>query len=599
MSLKFITGPQSKYDALTDKNEDAIYYISDTQRIYKGSTLYASGIKDIKVNGTSVKSGEDVEITIPTKTSNLTNDSDFVSDRNYVHTDNNFTTPEKQKLGTLENYVDTAVKSCNTATEKATEIYNTVETKLNNGELKGEKGDTGESGLIELKANTLEQWIKNLTNHLYYTVDDVRLRTHNTQKIYLELPQGTFLLVEKKTGVYGDIDLKITIWGSCTFDNNEYKYGIHQYRYNTIGGFIENSFVLDTKSIETAIANLKTNKQDKLTAGAGISITDNGVISSDVGLKIVVLKDGEDLPNEGVPQNNTIYFKRNTETDNESTDWYEEYIWVNDWWELIGTTKVDLSDYAQKSEVPTKTSELQNDSNYITADDVPPEVYIGSEEPQGNEIIWVDDSTTPENINATKAYVDEKISNKQDAPKEQGINGQFLGLSNGLPKWIDLSNQDDKWEFMGEIPIDLSEETSPLYEFALVKDFKKVRLFRIRPAYNSALSAYEWVGVTKAIVKGTPQTVKLGYFNDGYAYHFQEMWIDNLKTPFLIQTKQNNMTSPAEMYLSSYRSSDIPNINSQLATCQVTDQSAWYFEMTDKKNGWDGTEHYYWWGVRT
>lgn len=42
--------------------------------------------------------------------------------------------------------VDTAVKSCNTATEKATEIYNTVETKLNNGELKGEKGDKGDRG---------------------------------------------------------------------------------------------------------------------------------------------------------------------------------------------------------------------------------------------------------------------------------------------------------------------------------------------------------------------------------------------------------------------------------------------------------------------
>ena len=55
------------------------------------------------------------------------------------------------------------------------------------------------------------------------------------------------------------------------------------------------------------------------------------------------MKDDEDLPNEGTPPKNTIYFKRNTETDNESTDWYEEYIWVNNWWELIGTTKVDLS----------------------------------------------------------------------------------------------------------------------------------------------------------------------------------------------------------------------------------------------------------------
>lgn len=59
-------------------------------------------------------------------------------------------------------------------------------------------------------------------------------------------------------------------------------------------------------------------------------------------------------------------------------------------------------DFAQKSELPTKTSELENDSGYA-----PPEVYIGSEQPQGNEKIWVDDNTTAENILATKAYVDE------------------------------------------------------------------------------------------------------------------------------------------------------------------------------------------------
>lgn len=40
--------------------------------------------------------------TIPTKTSQLTNDSDFVSDANYVHTDNNYTTAEKTKLAGIE-----------------------------------------------------------------------------------------------------------------------------------------------------------------------------------------------------------------------------------------------------------------------------------------------------------------------------------------------------------------------------------------------------------------------------------------------------------------------------------------------------------------
>ena len=40
---------------------------------------------------------------IPSKTSQLTNDSNYVSDASYVHTDANFTQTEKNKLGGIEN----------------------------------------------------------------------------------------------------------------------------------------------------------------------------------------------------------------------------------------------------------------------------------------------------------------------------------------------------------------------------------------------------------------------------------------------------------------------------------------------------------------
>lgn len=43
-----------------------------------------------------------VDIDVPTKTSELINDSNFVSDENYVHTDNNFTSEEKNKLNSIE-----------------------------------------------------------------------------------------------------------------------------------------------------------------------------------------------------------------------------------------------------------------------------------------------------------------------------------------------------------------------------------------------------------------------------------------------------------------------------------------------------------------
>lgn len=50
------------------------------------------------------------KVKFPTKTSELENDSNFVSDVNYIHTDNNFTTAERKKLGSLANYDDTAIK---------------------------------------------------------------------------------------------------------------------------------------------------------------------------------------------------------------------------------------------------------------------------------------------------------------------------------------------------------------------------------------------------------------------------------------------------------------------------------------------------------
>jgi hypothetical protein len=56
--------------------------------------------------GTSSFSGSYEDLyskpTIPTRISQLTNDSDFVEDYNYVHTDNNYTTTEKNKLTNIE-----------------------------------------------------------------------------------------------------------------------------------------------------------------------------------------------------------------------------------------------------------------------------------------------------------------------------------------------------------------------------------------------------------------------------------------------------------------------------------------------------------------
>lgn len=60
----------------------------------------------------------------------------------------------------------------------------------------------------------------------------------------------------------------------------------------------------------------------------------------------------------------TIYLvpKATSETQNI----YDEYLYVNSKWEKIGDTEIDLTNYALKSELPTKTSDLTNDSDFVT-----------------------------------------------------------------------------------------------------------------------------------------------------------------------------------------------------------------------------------------
>ena len=60
-------------------------------------------IAAIKVNGTSQTiTNKEVDITVPTKISDLTNDNNTVTDASYVHTDNNYTSAEKTKLSGIE-----------------------------------------------------------------------------------------------------------------------------------------------------------------------------------------------------------------------------------------------------------------------------------------------------------------------------------------------------------------------------------------------------------------------------------------------------------------------------------------------------------------
>lgn len=75
-------------------------------------------ILTIQKNGTTIDtftansaSNKTVNVTVPTATSDLSNDSDFVSDASYVHTDNNFTSALLTKLNGIESGAEANVQS--------------------------------------------------------------------------------------------------------------------------------------------------------------------------------------------------------------------------------------------------------------------------------------------------------------------------------------------------------------------------------------------------------------------------------------------------------------------------------------------------------
>jgi hypothetical protein len=125
----------------------------------------------------------------------------------------------------------------------------------------------------------------------------------------------------------------------------------------------------DTGFITNTVNNL-TNYYTK-TSTYTKSEVDN-LISTVSSLNIEVV---QTLPTTDI-STSTIYLVPKTPSTNDN---YDEYIYVNNNWEHIGSTEIDLSNYytktqtdsllndkADTSDIPTKTSDLTNDSGYIT-----------------------------------------------------------------------------------------------------------------------------------------------------------------------------------------------------------------------------------------
>ena len=130
---------------------------------------------------------------------------------------------------------------------------------------------------------------------------------------------------------------------------------------------------VNISTLQTAVNNINAaleNKQDKLTAGAGITITPDGVIS--VTANAELYKIVTSLPTASKSCENTIYLVPSSGT---LGNLFTEYLCVYETtqsqyiWEKIGTlsTDIDLSNYVTKDEFDIVKGQL---ANTITAQNV-------------------------------------------------------------------------------------------------------------------------------------------------------------------------------------------------------------------------------------
>ena len=157
----------------------------------------------------------------------------------------------------------------------------------------------------------------------------------------------------------------------------------------------------------------------------------------------------------------------------------------------------------------------------------------------------------------------------------------------------------DVWEFGGTIPLDLATPTA-IYEFAPCSIWKKVRIVRVRPSYNKALSSNIWYGASNCENKdGVIANLRVLCTSNGYVYHCIEMMTDDDGGIVGTRAESNHAGAPMELSSSAYLNNRVAsNIPTTYAAKSLTKDSNWMVHAIDPSAAWDGNETYYWWGVR-
>ena len=149
--------------------------------------------------------------------------------------------------------------------------------------------------------------------------------------------------VVQNTGDIADHETRIAANESAVADYGT-RISTNETNISTNTTDISNIKTKATGSVTKDLQDQINTKQHTLTAGANINI-ENNVISASVGVKLLKVTE---LPTTGVE--NTIYLVPKASATNNV---YDEYIYVDNSWEIIGSTDIDLTQYARTDQANT------------------------------------------------------------------------------------------------------------------------------------------------------------------------------------------------------------------------------------------------------
>lgn len=329
----------------------------------------------------------------------------------------------------------TSINSAATPTiTEAEQIYALIDEAIKAGMLKGEKGEPGpkgekgDKGEQGIPGKDAYQFFKTIStgkdlsqfvDGVYLATKDIVITNKNATNKELLIYENTFFIVENIMLISKK---KLTFYGSCVFDGENKPYSAYQFSevdrsLSDVSAYT--SLLTEINNLRTDTENRLQEKQEKLTAGAGIKI-DNNIISADTQFSLIKASGRREegytypVPDVDNPKSNAIYLVP-IESPEIDDDYHYEWLWDDSYqngaWELLGTTSL--------SAIPKKTSQLENDSNFVSDSD-----YVHTD----NNYTNADKNKLASLSNYNDTEIKKSIAEKQD----KFTTGTGLILENGI-----------------------------------------------------------------------------------------------------------------------------------------------------------------------